>query len=196
MPTLQTEKQKMLAGALYRATDEELVTNRGLAAALLREFNQESDPELRRGTLAKLFGSVGANATVMPVFACDYGFNIVVGRNLFMNYNCVLLDCAPIVIGDDVQVGPAVQIYTAHHPLDAVTRREGLESASAVSIGDNVWIGGGAVICPGVAIGNDAVIGAGSVVTRDVPADSVVAGNPARILREVLPRRDGSRTIA
>jgi maltose O-acetyltransferase len=136
--------------------------------------------------LAKLFGRIGANANVMPIFACDYGYNIVAGRNLFINYNCVLLDCAPIVIGDDVQFGPAVQVYTAHHPLDAATRREGLESASPVSIGDNVWVGGAAVICPGVSIGDDAVIGAGSVVTRNVPAGAIVAGNPARVLREVI----------
>lgn len=181
-----SEKQKMLAGTLYRAGDKELVADRTRAARLLKEFNDEGDPELRRATLAKLLGRLGANATIKPRFACDYGYNIVVGRNLFMNYNCVLLDCAPIVIGDDVQFGPAVQIYTAHHPLDAAARRDGLESASPVSIGDNVWVGGAAVICPGVEIGDDAVIGAGSVVTRDVPAGAVVAGNPARLLREVV----------
>ena len=181
-----SEKQKMLAGGLYRAGDNELVADRVRAARLLKEFNDEIDPDLRRATLAKMFGRIGPNATVMPVFACDYGFNIVAGRNLFMNYNCVLLDCAPIVIGDDVQFGPAVQVYTAHHPLDAAARRDGLESASAVSIGDNVWVGGAAVICPGVTIGDDAVIGAGSVVTRNVPAGAVVAGNPARVLREVV----------
>ena len=185
----KTEKQKMLAGVSYRAGDAELVVDRTRAAGLLKEFNDEIDPDLRRGTLAKLFGRVGANANVMPVFACDYGYNIVVGRNLFMNYNCVMLDCAPIVIGDDVKFGPAVQIYAAHHPLDAAARREGLESASPVSIGDNVWVGGAAVICPGVTVGDNAVIGAGSVVTRDVPAGAVVAGNPARVLREVLPRK-------
>jgi maltose O-acetyltransferase len=181
-----SEKQKMLAGNLYRAGDEELIVDRHRAAQLLKEFNDETDPDLRRATLAKLFGRIGANANIMPIFACDYGYNIVAGRNLFMNYNCVLLDCAPIVIGDDVQFGPAVQVYTAHHPLDAATRREGLESASPVSIGDNVWVGGAAVICPGVEIGDDAVIGAGSVVTRNVPAGAIVAGNPARVLREVI----------
>jgi maltose O-acetyltransferase len=185
MPGPETEKQKMLAGALYSATDHELVADRTRAARLLAEFNAETDAALRRGTLNKLFGRLGPNATVMSSFACDYGYNIVAGRNLFMNYNCVLLDCAAIVIGNDVQIGPAVQIYTAQHPLDAEMRRKGLESARAVSIGDNVWIGGAAVICPGVTIGDDAVIGAGSVVTRDVPAGAVVAGNPARILREV-----------
>jgi hypothetical protein len=114
-----SEKQKMLAGNLYRAGDEELIVDRHRAAQLLKEFNDETDPDLRRATLAKLFGRIGANANIMPIFACDYGYNIVAGRNLFMNYNCVLLDCAPIVIGDDVQFGPAVQVYTAHHPLDA-----------------------------------------------------------------------------
>lgn len=185
----KSEKDKMLAGTPYRASDPGLVADRARAFALLRVFNGEADPALRAATLARLFGRVGPGATVMPVFACDYGYNVVAGRNLYVNYNCVFLDCAPIVIGNDVKLGPAVQVYTAHHPLDAQARRGGLEMASPVTIGDNVWIGGAAVICPGVAIGDDAVVGAGSVVTRDVDAGEVVAGNPARALR--TPRNDG-----
>jgi maltose O-acetyltransferase len=117
---------------------------------------------------------------VKPHFACDYGFNIRAGRNLFVNYGCVFLDCAPIDIGDDVQIAPAVQLYTATHPLDPDVRRSGLEAARPIRIGDNVWIGGGAIVLPGVTIGDDVVIGAGSVVTRNVPAGAMAVGNPAR----------------
>ena len=186
---MHTEKQKMLDGSLYRGNDPQLLEDRARAAALLREFNGAADAAVRAAILARLFGQVGAGVTIVPAFACDYGYNTVIGRNFFANYNCVFLDCAPIVIGDDVKFGPAVQLYTAQHPIDAAARRSGLETAHPISIGDNVWIGGAAVICPGVAIGDDAVIGAGSVVTRDVAAGAVVGGNPAR----PLARR---RTIA
>jgi maltose O-acetyltransferase len=177
-----SEKRKMLTGSLYRGSDSELVEDRARALAMLRAFNASDDAAARAAMLARLFGRLGAGAMINPSFACDYGYNIVIGRNFFANYNCVFLDCAPIVIGDDVQIGPAVQIYTAQHPTDPVARRSGLETAHPVSIGDNVWVGGAAVICPGVTIGDDAVIGAGSVVTRDVAAGAVVAGNPARPL--------------
>lgn len=177
-----SEKRKMLDGSLYRGNDPELLEERARALALLRDFNAAGDAAARAAILARLFGRGGAGATINPSFACDYGYNIAVGRNFFANYNCVFLDCAPIVIGDDVQIGPAVQIYTAQHPIDPATRRSGLETAHPVTIGDNVWIGGAAVICPGVAIGADAVIGAGSVVTRDVASGAVVGGNPARPL--------------
>ena len=134
--------------------------------------------------LRELLGAVGDGTTVKPRFMCDYGFNIRAGRNLFVNYDCIFLDVAPIDIGDDVQIAPAVQLYTATHPLDAAVRRSGLESGRPIRIGHNVWIGGGAIVLPGVTIGDDAVIGAGSVVTRDVPAGSVVVGNPARVRGE------------
>ncbi len=179
---MHSEKQKMLDGSLYRGSDPKLLEDRARALALLRAFNGADDAAVRAAVLARLFGQVGAGATIMPAFACDYGYNIVIGRNFFANYNCVFLDCAPIVIGDDVKFGPAVQLYTAQHPLEAAARRGGLEFARPISIGDNVWIGGAAVICPGVAIGDDAVIGAGSVVTRNVAAGAVVGGNPARPL--------------
>lgn len=132
--------------------------------------------------LRDLFGAIGADAQILPVFACDYGFNIRAGRNFFANYGCVFLDCAPITIGDDVKFGPLVQLYTAHHPLDSSLRRAGFEQASPIAIGSNVWIGGGAIVCPGVRIADDAVIGAGAVVTRDVLPDAVAVGNPARAI--------------
>jgi maltose O-acetyltransferase len=182
---LQTDKQKMLAGELYRGSDPELVAERARCEGVLRELNA-AEMKARPAILARLFGKVGPNPMVNPVFFCDYGANIRAGRNLFVNYNCVFLDCAAIGIGDDVQIAPAVQIYTALHPLDPEERRSGLESARPVRIGSNVWIGGAAIICPGVTIGDHAVIGAGSVVTKDVAPGSLVAGNPARELRSRL----------
>jgi maltose O-acetyltransferase len=179
-----SEKQKMLSGAPYRASDPELVAGQARAWALLREFNAADSAELRQALLSRIFGALGRGAQVKPLFACDYGYNIRAGANLFVNYNCVFLDCAPITIGDDVKIGPAVQIYTAQHPLDPAERRTGLEMAAPVTIGNNVWIGGGAILCPGVRIGDDAVVGAGSVVTRDVPNSAVAAGNPCRVIRQ------------
>lgn len=181
----RSEKEKMLSGALYRASDPELVAWRRRAREILVRYNAMSaaNPDERFPLLAMLFGAVGPGASIEPRFVCDYGTNIRIGRSLFVNYDCVFLDCAPITIGDDVQIGPAVQIYTALHPLDPVTRRAGLETAAPVTVGNNVWIGGGAILCPGITIGDDAVIGAGSVVTRDVPAGMLVAGNPARVLK-------------
>jgi len=131
--------------------------------------------------LAGHLGHAGEGVVLRAPFYCDYGYNISVGRNTFMNFNCVILDVLPVHIGEDCQIGPNVQIYTADHPLDPQLRRTGLESGRPVSIGNNVWIGGGAIILPGVCIGDDAVVGAGSVVTRDVPAGATVVGNPARI---------------
>ncbi len=177
------EKQKMLAGELYRGSDPDLVAARARCEAVLRALNAAAMRD-RPAIVARLFGRVGPNPVINPVFSCDYGSNITAGRNLFVNWNCVFLDCAAIAIGDDVQVGPAVQIYTATHPLDAALRRSGLEAARPVRIGSDVWIGGAAVVCPGVTIGDGAVIGAGSVVTADVAPGAVVAGNPARALRQ------------
>jgi maltose O-acetyltransferase len=137
--------------------------------------------DARHGLLAEHFNQVGAGAVIRPPFYCDYGYNISVGRNTFMNFNCVILDVVQVRIGDDCQIGPNVQIYTADHPLDPEVRRSGLESGRPVTIGNNVWIGGAAIILPGVTIGDNAVVGAGSVVTRDVPAGATVVGNPARV---------------
>ncbi len=173
----------MLAGELYFAGDAELVAERKHCERLQNAFNAEPDGDVRARMLADWLAAFGSDSEIRPPFYCDYGVHIRAGRNLFMNFDCVLLDCAEIVLGDDVQIGPAVQIYTATHPLDPDVRRSGLEAAKPVHIGDNVWIGGAAVILPGVTIGDDAVIGAGSVVTRDVPAGAVVVGNPAKATR-------------
>src|SRR5436189_1716653 len=178
-----SEREKMIAGELYRASDPEIVAANLRAQELLARFNTTapSDASGRDAVLRELFGAVGDGTTVKPRFSCDYGFNSRAGRNLFVNYDCVFLDVAPIDIGDDVQIAPAVQLYTATHPLDPAVRRSGLEGGRPIRIGDNAWIGGGAIVLPGVTIGDDAVIGAGSVVTRDVPRGVVVVGNPAKV---------------
>jgi maltose O-acetyltransferase len=183
----RSEKAKMLAGELYAANDPELVGERRRAQRLLAQYNAMSadDPAARLVRLRDLFGAIGDGADIQPRFACDYGYNIRIGRNAFINYSCVFLDCAAIEIGDDLQMGPAVQLYAATHPLDRRLRGEGLELARPIRIGDGVWIGGGAIILPGVTIGDGSVIGAGSIVTRDLPPGSVAAGNPARLIRRL-----------
>ena len=141
--------------------------------------------EERRSVLAELFASLGEDTTVKPTLRCDYGFNISIGTRSFVNYDCVLLDCNRIIIGNEVKLAPRVQIYTATHPLDAQQRRSGIESAFPVTISDGVWLGGGVIVCPGVTIGANTVVGAGSVVTRSLPANVLAVGNPARIVRPV-----------
>jgi maltose O-acetyltransferase len=175
----------MLAGELYRANVPELVAERAVAQRILAQYNATDarDQAGRLELLRRLFGAVGEGADVQPRFHCDYGYNIRLGQRCFINYNCVFLDCAAIEIGDDLQMGPAVQLYTANHPLDRAQRLAGWEAAKPIRIGSGVWFGGGAIVLPGVTIGDGAVIGAGSVVTRDVPAESVALGNPARIRR-------------
>jgi maltose O-acetyltransferase len=181
----RTEKDKMLAGELYRSADAELVADRRHAQDILTHYNAISGADYKtlNERLREFLGAVGDASVIMPVFTCDYGYNIRLGRNVFINYHCVFLDCARIEVGNDVQIGPAVQLYTAQHPLDPAVRRSGLESASPIRIGNDVWIGGAAVVLPGVTIGDRAVVGAGAVVVRDVPPDSVVVGNPARVVR-------------
>jgi maltose O-acetyltransferase len=173
---MSSEKEKMLAGELYRASDPELVEERRRCRELLRRL--PDDP----GALAELLGHLGEGAEVIAPFHCDYGYNISVGAGAFVNAGCVFLDCAPIDIGERAQLGPAVQLLAADHPLDPETRRAGLENASPISIGADAWLGGGAIVLPGRKIGAETVIGAGSVVTRDVPAGVVAAGNPCRVL--------------
>lgn len=184
---MRTEWEKMVAGELYRALDPELSALRRRARLLTRELNasRDDEEELRLGILRELIPNAGPGLWIEPPFYCDYGRNITVGERVFMNFDCVVLDVAPVVIGDYTQFGPAVQVYTATHPLDAAERRSGLEFGKAISIGADVWIGGGAVICPGVSIGSRSVVGAGSVVTRDIPADVFAAGNPARVIRNL-----------
>ena len=182
-----TEKEKMLAGELYDATDRQLVAERRRARDLLHGLNHSRDGqrELRLDVIRRLFGAAGEGVWIEPPFYCDYGGNIHLGDRVFFNFDCVILDPARVTIGSDTMFGPAVQVYTATHPMRAAERRRGLEGAKPVAIGADVWVGGGAVILPGVTIGDGAVIGAGSVVTRDVPAGVFAAGNPCRVIRPI-----------
>ena len=177
----KTEKQKMLAGELYRP-DAELAADQAATKAWLVRYNAALalPVSVRHALLTERLGHVGEGAVIRPPFFCDFGYNIRLGNEVFLNFNCVILDVVEVVIGDRTQVGPAVQIYAADHPRDAETRRSGLEFGRPVRIGSDVWIGGGAIILPGVTIGDGALIGAGSVVTRDVGAGTTVTGNPAR----------------
>jgi maltose O-acetyltransferase len=183
----KTEREKMLAHEPYIATDPELESLHQKAQNLLRDFNLSlpTDRQKRRDIVKALFGSVGEIFEVKPPFHCDYGCHIYVKENLYINYDCVILDCNKVYIGSNVLIAPKVQIYTAYHHLDVETRRSGLEMAAPIAIGDDVWIGGGAIICPGVTIGNNTTIGAGSVVTKNIPANVVAAGNPCRVIKEV-----------
>ncbi|WP_276330227.1 sugar O-acetyltransferase [Rhodoplanes elegans] len=182
---MRSEKQKMLAGELYRPGDAEIQADQAATKTWLARYNAMLDTSAaaRREVLREKLAAVGDGAVIRPPFFCDFGFNIALGRDVFLNYNCVILDVVAVTIGDATQIGPAVQIYAADHPRDPETRRAGLELGRPVVIGKNVWIGGAAVILPGVTVGDDAVIGAGSIVTRDVPPGATVAGNPARVLR-------------
>jgi maltose O-acetyltransferase len=179
----RTQKQKMLAGELYNASDPEIQADAAAAREWLVRFNASlaASPAELRALMVERFAEVGEGVTIRVPFHCDYGFNIRLGAGVFLNFNCVLLDVVEIAIGDGTQIGPAVQIYTADHPRDPAERASGLEFGRPVRIGRNVWIGGGAIILPGVTVGDDALIGAGAVVTRDVPAGATVAGNPARV---------------
>jgi maltose O-acetyltransferase len=180
---MATEKQKMLAGELYRPGDAEIQADQAANKAWLVRYNAAlgASPAERRALLREHLGAVGDDAVIRPPFFCDFGYNIRVGTGAFLNFNCVILDVCAVSIGDGTQIGPAVQIYAADHPREPEPRRAGLEFGRPVEIGRNVWIGGGAIILPGVRVGDDAVIGAGSVVTRDVPAGATVMGSPARI---------------
>ncbi|MEW6451745.1 MAG: sugar O-acetyltransferase [Pseudomonadota bacterium] len=180
--TLKTEKQKMLAGELYDASDAEIQADHRAAMAWLVRYNAMlgATSDERRALLVERFARVGHGVNIRPPFHCDYGFNIEAGDGVFLNFNCVILDVVAVSIGDKTQIGPGVQILTADHPRDPEARAAGLEFGCPVRIGRNVWIGGGAIILPGVTVGDDAVIGAAAVVTRDVPAGATVVGNPAR----------------
>ena len=181
---MRTEKQKMLAGELYRAADPELRADLAETRAWLTRYNRAESAEERRRLLVERLGEVGTGVEIRPPFFCDYGFNIRLGDDVFLNYSCVILDVADVIIGDATQIGPAVQIYTADHPRNLAQRKSGMELGRKIEIGRDVWIGGGAIVLPGVTVGDGAVIGAGSVVTRDVPAGVTVMGNPARQRRK------------
>jgi maltose O-acetyltransferase len=183
---MRTEREKMLAGELYDPLDPELVRARNTARILCGELNAslEEHQEARRRILSELFGSGGESAWLQPPFYCDYGSNILLGERVYFNFNCVVLDVCEVKVGDFTFFGPAVQIYTATHPMNAELRRK-QEFGKPVAIGADVWVGGGAIICPGVTIGSRSVIGAGSVVTRDVPDGVFAAGNPCRTIRAI-----------
>jgi len=175
----------MLAGETYNCLDPDLEAERQKTKALLRLYNlSEAAPE-RQSILQQLLGQIGQNSIIEPPFYCVYGRNIHIGDHVYLNVSCTILDCNAVHIGHHVMIGPAVQIYTAAHLLQAEARNQGWEVAKPIVIEDNVWLGGGAIVLPGVRIGRNAVVGAGAVVTRDVAANTVVAGNPARVIREI-----------
>ena len=179
----RSEKDKMLAGELYDASDPELQSEVAATHRWLARYNHLLDMSAieRRALLMERLGAVGENTVIRPPFHCDYGYNIQLGAGVFLNFNCVILDVVAVTIGDRTQIGPGVQILAADHPRDPKARTSGLEYGRPIRIGHNVWIGGGAILLPGVSIGNDALIGAGSVVTHDVPAGVTAFGNPARL---------------
>ncbi|MCX4818412.1 sugar O-acetyltransferase [Streptomyces sp. NBC_01142] len=190
-------KDLMLAGEWYLPDDPELGADTERRSALCAAYNGHqynghhanggTPPAERHTILAELLGSVGKGVRIRPPFQCDYGHAISIGDRTFVNFNAVFLDAAPITIGADVQIGPNVQLLTPTHELDTERRRAGWEKALPVTIGDNVWLGGGVIVCPGVTIGENTVVGAGSVVTRDLPAGVLAVGNPARVVRELTP---------
>ncbi|MGC1272989.1 MAG: sugar O-acetyltransferase [Planctomycetaceae bacterium] len=184
---MKTEREKMLAGELYVAADPELAALRHAARLHTAELNssRDIDPEQRRAVLPRLFGRCGENVWVEPPFYCDYGVHTLLGDRVYLNFNCVFLDCATITVGDDVMFGPAVQVYAAYHPLNAAERIKGPELAAPITIDSRCWIGGGAILLPGVTIGENTTIGAGSVVTKDIPAGVLAVGNPCRVIREI-----------
>lgn len=178
----RSETEKMLAGELYDPYDADLVASHKRVLALMREFNaSDGDAEILR----EMLGSVGRNPIVEPPFYCSYGKYIFAGDNFYANYGCVILDCNEVRIGDNVMLAPYVQIYAAYHPIKAEERITCLELSKPVSIGDNVWVGGGSIILPGVSVGANTTIGAGSVVTKDIPAGVIAAGNPCRVIRKI-----------
>ena len=183
-----TEKEKCRLGLLYDANyDPEILADRERAKELLYDYNRLRPFEQIRRTelLKKLLGKTGENLIIEPPFACDYGYNIEVGENFYANVNLVILDGAKVCIGDNAFIAPNVGIYTAGHPIYPDTRNSAFEYGKEVTIGDNVWLGGNTVVCPGVHIGDNVVIGAGSVVTKDIPDWSIAAGNPCRVIRKI-----------
>lgn len=182
-------RERMLAGDLYIADDPELAEHSLRAMELMDAFNSTSarDPRERRRLLRELLGAIGEDTEIRAPLRVDYGGHIRVGARSFANFGLVALDVAPITIGDDVQIGPNVQLLTPTHPVDPAPRRAKWEAAEPITIGDNVWLGGGVIVLGGVTIGENTVVGAGAVVTRDLPANVVAVGNPARVVRAIEP---------
>lgn len=186
-----TEKEKMLAGELYDCFDPELCALRAEAHRLMEQFNT-APPEKREEHFKKLVHAEGT-CKVEPPFRCDYGSNIYIGNHFYANFNCTILDDAKVTIGSDVLFGPNVQLLTPCHPIDPELRAQDVEFELPITIGNRVWLGGGVTVCPGVTIGDNCVIGAGSVVVKDIPANSVAAGNPARVIRSVFDTQPSRR---
>ena len=186
---MKSEKEKMLDGELYNPLDKELSIERRNARLLFKELNDSSYEEgkKRKQILKRLIPNSSGKVFIEPPFYCDYGSNIRIGERVFFNFNCVVLDVATVTIGSRTMFGPNVQIYTATHPLNHKERASGLEYGKPIRIGEDVWVGGSAVICPGVSIGDRSVIGAGSIVTKDIPADVFAAGNPCQVVRRIEP---------
>ncbi len=182
-------RDRALRGDLYIADDPEIEADYARAWELLDRYNATRQPEhdVRDGLLRELLGAVGEGVVVLPPFRCEHGGQISIGARTFVNYDCIMLDVATITVGEACQIAPRVQLVTATHPIDPGPRRAGWESAEPVAIEDNVWLGAGAIVCPGVTVGADTVVGAGAVVTRDLPAGVVAVGVPARVLREIGP---------
>ncbi|MEV6261442.1 sugar O-acetyltransferase [Streptomyces sp. NPDC051784] len=183
----RTNLERMLAGDLYIADDPEIAERQQRAMRLAARFQAAytEDADAARALLAELLDSVGEGVDLRPPLFVDYGSNITIGARTFVNYHLTALDVARITIGEDCQIGPNVQLLTPTHPVEPGPRRDKLEAALPITIGDNVWLGGGVVVCPGVSIGDNSVIGAGAVVTKDIPADVVAVGNPARVIRSL-----------
>ena len=183
-------KDRMLRGELYIADDEDLAADFARAQDLLARYNATAHAEQgeRDRILAELLGEVGDGVVVRPPFRCEYGTRVTIGAGTFINYDCLMLDVVAVAIGAACQIASRVQFLTATHPIDPGPRRIGWEAAEPIAVGDNVWLGGGAILCPGVTIGDDTVVGAGAVVTRDLPAGVVAVGTPARVLREIGER--------
>ena len=184
---MKTEKDKMIAGEMYDPMDKQLMEDRIQTRLLLKTLNEtaEDDLQQKKHIQQQLLPNASQDLWLQSPFYCDYGYNITIGERVFFNFNCVVLDVAPVIIGSRTMFGPNVQIYTATHPMNHIERSSGREYAKPIVIGEDVWIGGSAVICPGVKIGNRSVIGAGSVVTKDIPEDSFAAGNPCRVIRKI-----------
>ena len=184
---MKTEKEKMLAGEAFKTGDPELMEDKKRARVLAEKYNRSSEDDLllRKSILKELFGKCGEKIMIKPPFHCDYGYQISVGENFFANFDCVFLDAAPIQIGDNCMIGPKTCIYAISHPLDPIERQKGIGLPLKVIIGNNVWIGGGVTILPGVNLGNNVVVGAGSVVTKSFGDNVVIAGNPAKIIKKI-----------